>query len=66
MTLIIESTNQTVLIGGTLARLWTGTTETGEPVEVYVVAVSVPENTAALEYFERELTPIDDPKPFAI
>jgi hypothetical protein len=47
--LIIESTDQTTRLDGTLCRLWRGKTEGGNPVDVFVMRVGSGDPAACRE-----------------
>lgn len=56
MKIEMEPTDQLERVEGTLCRVWTGSTDKGTPVEVWVRCVSPQtHDSVALEVFERQL-----------
>ena len=57
MKIILNNTEATVKINGTLCRIWEGQTESGIPVHCFIAAIGLDENSKPeiIAQFQREL-----------
>lgn len=63
MKIEIEATDQIVNMGGTLCRMWTGTTDKGTPCLVFVSCVAIPADSPEdlVSKFQAELKELPAP-----